>query len=208
MAEKTYVRTATVTQQNPIVDSSGRPTPAFMRLINGNNSNLEQAVNALAALPLIQQALSDAQQAAQDAQGAADQAQTAADAAQAQAEANKREAALTGSYIDPSSVITSDSTTITISAHTRYYADNTSAPVDGGTAPATSPGDVDYISYLDPTREGGSVSYIVSTTQPVQTGDTHVVGAVMIPTPEQGTVDGGDGPAPPGKVLPRAIENV
>lgn len=205
---KPYVRIATIRQDNPIVDKDGRPTAWFVRLINDNNGNLANAVNALAALPEIQAALAAAQQAVLDAQAAADNAQSAADNAQAQADAAKREAALTNSYIDPSSVLTADYTTITIAPHTRFYADGTSALVSGDAVPVTAEGDVDYISYLDPERDGGPVTYIVSTTPPVQTGDTHVVGAITIPTADQGTVNGGDGPAPPGKVLPNVIENV
>lgn len=205
---KPYVRVATIRQDNPIVDKDGRPTAWFVRLINDNNGNLASAINVLAALPEIQAAIEAAQAAVIAAQNAADNAQNAADSAQAQADAAKREAALTSSYIDPSSVLTADSTTITIASHTRYYADGTTAPVTGGTISATAEGDVDYISYIDPERDGGAVTYIVSTTQPVQTGDTHVVGAITIPTPDQGTVNGGDGPAPPGKVLPNVIESI
>jgi len=201
MAVKPFVRTAQLQQSVPIVDGQGRPTAAFMRLINDNTGNLAQAINQIAVLPAIQEALAAAQQAAQDAMSAADAANQAADAAQQQTDATKREAALQGSYIEPASVLTATPTTITIAAHTRRYADGTNASVNGGTVPATASNDVDYISYDDADRSGGVVDYTVSTTAPTQTGDTHVVGAVSIPA--TGSAQGGEGPRRPGYVAPR-----
>lgn len=194
MAVKPFVRTAQLQQSIPIVDNQGRPTATFVRLINDNNGNVVAAINALAAIPEIQQALQNLDEATQAALDAADQAQQ-------QTDATKREAALQGSYIEPSSVLSATTATITIAAHTRRYADGTSASVNGGTAPATASGDTDYVSYVDAARTGGAVTYIVSTTPPTQTGDTHVVGAVMIPA--TGTAQGGDGPRRPGYVEPR-----
>jgi hypothetical protein len=110
-------------------------------------------------------------------------------------------------YIEPSSVLTATPTTITIANHTRYYpqpsGDPISVSVTGGTVSATGSGDTDYVSYSDPMRAGGSVTYIVSTDAPTQTGDTHVVGAVLIP--DTGTADGGDGPRRPGFVQAKEI---
>lgn len=196
-----YVRTAQLQQSIPIVDGQGRPTPAFVTLINTNNGNVVAAVNALAAVPEIQAALQGLDDATQAAQQAASNAAQAAGQAQQQTDATKREAALQGSYIDPASVLTASPTTITIAAHTRRYADGTSVPVNSGTVPATGQGDTDYVYYVDQTRAGGAVTYAVSTTAPAQTGDTHVVGAVVIPT--TGTQQGGDGPRQPGYVTAR-----
>lgn len=201
MAVKPFVRTAQLQQTVPIVDGQGRPTAAFMRLINDNTGNLTEAINQIAILPAIQDALAAAQQAAQDAMDAADAANQAADAAQQQTDATKREAALQSSYIDPASVLTATTATITIAPHTRYYSDGTSASVNGGTAAATAPNDVDYVSYVDANRTGGDVAYIVTQIAPTQTGDTHVVGAVQIPA--TGTTQGGEGPRRPGYVAPR-----
>lgn len=198
MAVKPFVRTSNLQQSQAIVDKDGRPAAWFVRLINDNNGNLAQAINAVAVLPVIQQALVEAQQAAADAMTAAEKANQAAEVAQGQTDAAKREAALQGSYIEPAAVLTADPTTITVAAHARRYADGTSADVNGGTAAATGSGDVDYVSYVDADRKGGNVTYVVSTTPPVQTGDTHVVGAVQIPA--TGTVDGGEGPRRPGYV--------
>lgn len=205
MAVKPYVRTAQLQQAQAIVDKDGRPAAWFVRLINDNNANVVQAINAIAVLPAIQQALLDAQQAAADAIEAAANANDAAQAAQQQTDATKREAALQGSYIDPASVLTASPTLITIAAHTRKYADGTSAPVNGGTIAITAMGDTDYVSYVDPERDGGAVAYQVSTTAPVQTGNTHVVGAVEVPT--TGTVDGGEGPRRPGYVTTKQLAN-
>jgi multidrug efflux pump subunit AcrA (membrane-fusion protein) len=203
MAGKAFVRTATLQQSQAIVDKDGRPAAWFVRLINDNNGNVVEAVNRIAVLPAIQQALADAQQAAADATAAAASANDAAQAAQDQTDATKREAALQGSYIEPASVLSASPTTITVAAHTRMYADGMSAPVSGGTIAATASGDTDYISYVDPERVGGTVTFQVSTSPPVQTGDTHVVGAVDIPT--TGTVDGGEGPRRPGYVTSKFL---
>lgn len=200
MAITPLVRIPTLTQTNPFVDEQRRLTNEALRTLNGALSQLGNAVNQLAALPEIQAALEAAKQAVIVAQDAAQAAQDAADAAQGQADATKREAALTLSYIDPDSVVTADPTTVFIAAHTRYYNDGTSVAVNGGSGPATAPNDINYASYVDPMRAGGAVTYIISTIPPTQTGDTHVVGAVMIP--DDGVVDGGSGPTRPGAVYP------
>jgi hypothetical protein len=195
------IRVATLQQSIPIVDGQGRPTVAFVTLINNNTGNVVATLNAISSIPEIQQALQGINDATQAAQEAAADAALAAGQAQQQTDATKREAALQGSYIDPASVLTASPTTITIAAHTRRYADGTSVAVNGGSVAATAQGDTDYVSYSDPQRAGGAVTYVVSTTAPTQTGDTHVVGAVTIPT--TGTQQGGDGPRQPGYVTPR-----
>lgn len=204
MAMQPFLRVPTLTQRDPIVTESRLPTPAFLRTMNDIIQRIVQVVNAVIDVLDIQDqlqvALSAAQEAIVVAQQAAEDAKDAADAAQAQADATKREASLVGSYIDPDSVVTASPTLITIANHTRYYADGTSVTVTGGTAPATASGDADYVSYVDPARAGGAVTYIISTTPPVQTGDTHVVGAVTIPA--DGTNEGGTGPQRPGQVYP------
>lgn len=204
MASKPFVGTADLQQSQSIVDAQGRPAPWFVRLLNDNNRNLREAINQIAILPAIQEALEAAQQAAQNAMDAAEAANDAAAVAQNQTEATKREAAIQGSYVEPASNLTATPTTITVNGHTRRYADGTSAVVNGGTVAATGPGDTDYVSYVDNDRAGGAVTYIASTTPPTQTGDTHVVGAVAIPA--TGEVEGGEGPRRPGYVAAKSFQ--
>ena len=188
----------------PIVDKDGKPTLTFTRYFQAFAEQIELVINKIAEILGITEqldaAIAAANAAAAEAKAAADTAKDAADGAQATTDAQKREAALQGSYIEPDSVVAASTTLITIAGHTRKYADGTSAVVSGGTVAATGMGDSDYVSYVDADRVGGTVSYIASTTPPVQTGDTHVVGAVTIPT--TGTVDGGSGPRRPGFVSP------
>lgn len=182
---------------NPIVDKDGRPSLTFVRYFQSFAEQIERVINAIATILNITDELDAA---IAQANAAAVAAQGAADTAAAQAAATKREAALTGSYIDPDGVLTASPTVITIAAHTRRYADDTSVSVNGGTVPAPAPLSVAYISYVDTERAGGSVSYMVTEDPPSQTGDTHVVGAVTIP--DTGTVEGGTGPQRPGFVNP------
>lgn len=204
------LRLPRLSSASAIVDPDGKPNGTMILWWQQVVTQIEGAIQAIVSLTGIQsqfdQALQQAQRATTAAQAAATAASTAAaaaqaqaDAAQAQADAARREAALTASYIDPASVLTASPTTITVAAHTRHYGDGTSVPVDAGTVGATASGDVDYVFYSDPARAGGSVTYQVATTQPAQTGDTHVVGAVSIPT--TGTQEGGDGPRLPGYVI-------
>jgi type II secretory pathway pseudopilin PulG len=191
----------------PIVDDDGRPTLSFTRYWQQFAEQIERVFNTIAQIlgitDQLDEALKQAQQAIETAQQAAQTAQDAADQAQQQTGAAKREAALQSSYIEPASVLTATPSLISIAAHTRYYSDGTSAAVNASTVAATSPDDIDYISYDDPERDGGTVIYVVSDAAPVQTGDTHVVGAVQIPN--TGTADGGDGPQRPGYVRPRTL---
>lgn len=196
------VRLPRLQSTTEITDEQRRPSLPFQRYWQQTVELIELAINTIARLTGITDQLDEAikanQEATREAKEAAAAAKIAADEAAKQSAATKREAALQGSYIEPSAVLTADPTTITIAAHTRRYADDTSAQVDGGTATATGSGDTNYISYEDADRSGGAVTYIASTTPPAQTGDTHVVGAVMIPA--TGTVDGGTGPRRPGYV--------
>jgi len=200
-----FVRIPSFQQTQVVVDSDGRFSPAALRSLNDAFKTLGEALNTLAQIPEIQAALENLDEATQAAQAAAAAANTAAVGAQTSTDAQKREQALVNSYIEPASVLTASTTTITIASHTRMYADGTTASVTGGTAAATASTDVDYVSYVDADRSGGTVTYVVSTTPPVQTGDTHVVGAVEIPA--TGTADGGEGPRRPGYVVAKfAVE--
>ncbi|NYD88748.1 hypothetical protein [Sphingomonas melonis] len=188
---------------SPIVDGDGKPTLTFVRYWQTFAEQIERAINAIAEILGI---TDDLDKAIKRAQAAAAEAKDAADASAAATAATKREQALVNSYIDPDTVLSASPTTITIAAHSRMYADGTSASVNGGTVNATAAGDADYVFYVDPERDGGTVTYQVSTTPPTQTGDTHVVGAVAIPT--TGTVDGGEGPRRPGYVSPNKFNTV
>jgi hypothetical protein len=176
-----------------LINADGTPTLVYSRWWQSVVQQVEQAINGIIALPEIQAAIDEAQAAADAANAAA------ADAADATV-ANAKEAALVNSYLDPSSVLTASTTTITVAGHIRHYADGTTATITGGTVAATAMGDTDYVSYSDPTRAGGAVTFIVSTAPPTQTGNTHVIGAVIIPS--TGTAAGGDGPRRPGFVEP------
>lgn len=192
-----------------IVDEDGRPTLTFVRYWQGFAEQIERAINAIATILGITDQLDAALKAVQtEAQNAKDAAaaanQAAADAATANA-AQQREVSLQTSYIEPTSVLTADPSSITVANHTRYYPQSSGAPVavavTGSTFGATAPGTVAYVYYLDPDRAGGAVSYLIDQDPPTQTGNTHVVGAIEIP--DTGTSDGGDGPSRPGYVKPR-----
>lgn len=177
-----------------LVNEDGTPTIVFSTWWQAMATQLESVVNSILAIPEIQTALTTLDTSVAAATAAAAAANTAAATATAASAATTSENALVNSTITPTSVLTASPTTITIASHTRNYADGTSVSVTGGTIAATASGDTDYVSYSDPTRAGGAVTYIVSTTPPAQTGNIHVVGAVTIPA--SGTVSGGHGPVP------------
>lgn len=193
---KPFVRVAPLQQNQAIVDKDGKPNPFFMRALNDTLTNLGEAINTLAALPIIQDQLDNL-----DAAVAA--AQAAADAAQGSAGATQREAELVNSFIIPATVTTATDTDITVISHDRQYADaaNTVVSVTGATFPAPGPG-VAYIYYVDPARTGGVVTYLTSASPVAQTGDTHVVEAVGVPAMGAPPVPGGGGPRPPWYVEP------
>jgi hypothetical protein len=190
-----------------IADNAGRPSAPFIVWWQTVVTQIEKAVNAIVTLTGITDdfatAITNAQNAANTANTAAATANAAAATAAAAAAAAAKESALNNSYISPDSVLTTTTTVITVAAHTRHYGDGTSVSVSGGTVAATGTGDLDYVYYSDPTRAGGTVTYICSTTEPAQTGDTHVVGAATIPT--SGTGVGGGGPKRPGYVVPDGL---
>lgn len=200
------IRLPTLTQGQPFVDERGRLTNDALRQLNRIFGELTNFSNAIGVLPLIQEALADFAIRADNLDAATQAALDAAEASTAATANASREQSLVNSYIQPDSVLSASPTTITVASHTRYYADGTNVAVTGGTVAASAPTSTSYVSYLDSTRAGGAVTYTVSTTQPIQTGDTHVVGAVRIP--EAGTADGGGGPRPPGYVIPREPETV
>jgi hypothetical protein len=143
-------------------------------------SNIEKAVNEVLAIPAIQDAIDAANTAAANAQGAAD--------------AQKATSSLIASYIDPTSfsgdlISVTSAGVVTVKTHTRVYGDsvlNPSRSVTGSTftVSGVSSGDIIRISYSDPTRTGGAVTYTttVDPAAPVpQGGSNHSVGAVSVP---------------------------
>ncbi len=170
---------------------------------------LEKTLNAVLAIPIIEDALSDLDTAVGTASAAAAAATSAAAAATSAAAAAASEQSLVNSYIDPSSftapLISADSAgNVTIANHSRTYGDvalNPTVAVTGDTiATAASPTSVVRVYYSDPTRAGGTVTYLftIDPAAPMpQGGDIHSIGAVEIPA--AGASDG-DYLKPPGYV--------
>lgn len=165
-------------------------------------SKIEDILNQLLAIPAIEDALADLDAAIADAQEAADNANAAAGSVTS-------ETSLTSSYPSNfvSPLISSDNTgVVTIANHDRVYGDSTLNPtvavVGGIVATGTSPGQTVRVYYNDPTRSGGSVTYLFTVDPaepPVQTGDTHSVGAATVPA---GAPEPGGPVRPPGWANP------
>ena len=182
----------------------------FERYWDSSMNQIEDILNQLLSIPIIQEALADLDTAVTNAQTAADTAQTAADAANtaaatantAAATANstatqaKSQSNLVSSYVT-GLTLTATTTVVTVSAHTRVYADNTTVAVSGGTVSGLSPTTVYYIYYDDASRSGGSVTFVATTSEgtAAQTGNRHLVGKITTAT--AGTTTG-TGTRPPG----------
>jgi hypothetical protein len=179
-----------------IVDiKTGAATTAFLRWLNDSVSTIQSAQN-------------DTDQLVRDIAFSLEQAGiaiTTANEAKAAAVASGREAALVNSYVDPSDAITTslDGTTaakITIANHTRVYGDGTSVSVTGATITGLALSSQYFLTYLDPTRTGGSVAYSASQDSSAagQGGAQHLVGGIVTPS-STGTGGGGGGTTrPPG----------
>lgn len=177
-------------QDRAIVDSAGRPTPEFLRNLN-NGFDL---INYLAA---IQAAADAAQTAADNANAAAAAAQGAADnSASATALANSFPTGLTISAIDAGT-----DASITISLHDRVYATEpqTTVSVNAGSVTGLAYDTVYYIYYDQPSRAGGTVTYIATTdaNAVAQIGNRHSVGRAKTPL-GGGAPANGEGVSPPG----------
>lgn len=177
-----------------LVDSRGVATATFAIWWDKVATQLETGINgineALEAAGLAQTAAVAAQTAADTAQAAAATAQAAADNAQGDATDASSATALANSYPTGLSISASDagaSITLTISAHNRVYATDpqTTVAVNGGSIPGLAYNTVYYIHYLDPTRAGGTVTFLASTvsTDAAQINDNHSVGMVTTPAP-------------------------
>lgn len=189
-----------------IVEQNGKPSLAFhkwwqlvINKITSIISDLEQQVSDIQAA---QAAANAAQTAAATAQTAANTAQIAATTAQNAANTTQAITDLTGSGVLGASITATDvgsDVSISISAHTRTYADGTSVSVNSGNLAGLSYSTTYYIYYNDPSRAGGAVSYQATTTasNAVQTGDKHLVGSVTTPA-ALGSPSSGKYVLPPG----------
>jgi hypothetical protein len=124
-----------------------------------------------------------AQAAADTANAAATAADASASAAQDTADAITEGNAIAQSYVTGCTVTATDAgtdVTISISAHTRHYPQPDGTTVDvavsAGSLTGRAYGTAYYVYYSDPTRAGGAVTYLSSTTEIAQLGDAHVVG--------------------------------
>ena len=177
----------------PIVDpKTGLPTMAFTVYWQQSIGQIEGAINAVAA----------AQAAADAANAAAATANTAATTANAAATASTAATALQNSWVTGCTITSTDAgtdVTITISAHTRNYANGTSVAVDGGSLTGRAYSTKYYIYYDQASRAGGTVTYASTTTESTaaQTGDRHTVGHTTTPA-AAGAPTGGVPPRAPG----------
>lgn len=109
---------------------------------------------------------------------------------------------LGSSYTSGASISAADvgsDVTVTISAHTRIYADGTSVSVGGGTVTGLPFSTLYYIYYDDKALAGGAVTYAATTSSATaaQINGRHLVGSVT--TPADGAPPKvGDNPRPPG----------
>lgn len=173
-----------------IVDAQGRPTRRYQQIWQNAMEGIKQILTTQGgSISSIQDVL-------------AALTQTQAIAATAAQTANTVAARidLANSYTDPANVLTASSAgAVTISAHDRVYDNGTRVAVDGGSLSGFTSGQFVRVYYIDPSREGGAVTYRATTGDVVQAGDQHIVGGVTIPA--AGEVDTtGAGTIPPGYV--------
>lgn len=179
-----------------IVDKNGAPTVLFQQWWQQAMVQIETSINGI-------QAAIDAAAAANAAAAAANTAATTANNA---ADAASADNAIANSGVVGLTMTASDagaSATITISAHTRVYADGTSAAVLGGSITGLAYSTSYYVYYHDAAHAGGAVSYLYSTSASaaIQAGDVHSVGAVTTPA-AAGAPKDGKGNLAPGIVEP------
>lgn len=159
-------------------------------------SAIEQSLNQLLLLPDIQDALTAAQT-------AADSAQNTADGAVQTVESTASRLSLINSYVTGLTISADSTGLVTISNHTRVYADellNPSVSVTGGSISTGSlAGAIVRVYYVDAARTGGSVTYQFTVDPSVtpQDDDNHSVGVVTIPTTGSAS---GKGMPPPGYI--------
>lgn len=121
-----------------------------------------------------------------------------------QATAVSERVSISGSYTNPTNVVSASAAgVVSIAAHERVYTDasNTAVAVDAGSLSGFLPGQTVTVYYADNARVGGAVTYLASMMAIAQEGATHVVGRVTIPQAGDPPATGG-GPTPPGYVPP------
>lgn len=189
----------------PIVDRNGIPTLQEQAREQRNLEAIENAVNAVIDNA---NATAAANAAAVAANTAATAAQTAADNAQGAADEATATTAIANSYVSGVTITATDAgsnVTISISAHTRNYADGTNVSVNSGSITALDYSTTYYIYYDQASRAGGAVTYQATTsaTTAAQLGDRHTVGSVATPA-AAGPPATGDFVLPPGvgSILP------
>ena len=189
------VRTSTLVAGRAIVDpDTGNPSAEFLRTMNTNIQNLRIQLDTVSQL-------------AEDIVFSIEQAGialTTAEEAKELAEATAAEDYLLDSYTSPATILTASdaldgTATITVSNHNRVYGDGTSIAVTGGSITGLAYSTRYYVRYYDQDREGGAVTYAV-TTDPASAGQGngyHACGDVFTPA-SGGTDTGGGGVTPRG----------
>lgn len=200
--------------------SSGRVTTEFQRwwqttmeAIEGQESNQQALIDALAttvsAVTAAQASADAAAAAAAAADAAAATAATAAAAAQTSADSVTSDTNISNSYVIGVAIAGHDagaSATVNISAHSRLYGDGATVAVNSGSVTTLAYSTSYYIYYDDPSRAGGAVTYHVTTSigSAAQSGvnpNRHYVGAVVTPAALAADT-AGVGAAPPAIIFP------
>lgn len=175
----------------PFVDpNTGHPTIGVLRQLNSVLQSVGRQLNTNTEfLAMVEQALELAGIAVLTSEEARDAALASA-----------RDQNLVTSYVDPGTPLHCADLTVTIDTHERVYGDGTRVTVAGGTIPVASYSTRYWITYLDPTRAGGAVTYVATDNylNAAQQGDRHVVGDILTPADAAAPPTNGNGPRPPG----------
>lgn len=174
-----------------IVDKNGAPLVSFQQFWQQAMTQIETSVNGI----------QDAIDAAAAANAAAAAATNAAATANNAADAAAADNAIANSGVTGLTMTAADagtSATITISSHTRVYADGTSVSVSGGSLTGLAYSTSYYVYYHDALHAGGAVTYLssISASAAIQSGDVHSVGAVTTPAAAGPPKDGRGNLAP------------
>lgn len=186
-----------------IVNANGTPTAAFIGWWSKVADLVESHVTELelqAALDAVDTAITAANDAATAANDAATDAQAATDN-------NARFLSISNSNVTGCTITATDAganVTVTISAHTRNYADGTSVAVSGGSITALAYSTQYFVAYDDADLSGGAETYVAYTSGPdaltTAAGgaapDRHYVGSVVTPAALGAPIDGA-GAIPP-----------
>lgn len=191
--EDERVRLDRLMRGNPISQADG-PSLQFQALWQRTIEKIERAFDRVNQVNTEQQATLDAITAAM----------AVAASAKQQAETTSSEIALSSSKTEPIDglLIANSSGVVSISAHSRVYADGGTVSVNAGSVTGQTPGTFVRVYYNDAARVGGAVTYLGTTAEITQTGSVHVVGGVTIPLSTEPPATG-IGTTPPGYVRER-----